>query len=158
MMTVEQIDLAKDMWAKGDSAGLISSRLGVTRNTIIGKIDRLGLLRHPKGPRTGHGTRMASQPTKRRPHPQRASRRAEAGHAARPTARPPARPWVEPKTPLGVSLVDNYGCRYPFGEVTGRHQLFCGLPQADESSYCPHHRWLCARHETPNQPAKEALS
>lgn len=36
--------VARAMWNEGKSAAEISVALGVTRNTIIGKLDRMGLL------------------------------------------------------------------------------------------------------------------
>ena len=43
--TDERLHLLKAMWSDGNSAKVIADELGFTRNSVIGKIHRLGLPR-----------------------------------------------------------------------------------------------------------------
>ena len=49
--TDERVELLKKLWADGLSASQIAAELGgVTRNAVIGKVHRLGLLRPRQEP------------------------------------------------------------------------------------------------------------
>ena len=50
--TDERTQMAVKLWREGISATLIAGRLGdISRNAVIGKCHRLGLLREPRQPR-----------------------------------------------------------------------------------------------------------
>lgn len=49
--TDERVDLLKKLWRKGHSAGDIAERWGTTRNTVLGKVNRLGMLGTRRGPK-----------------------------------------------------------------------------------------------------------
>lgn len=49
--TDERVDLLKKLWRKGHSAGDIAERWGTTRNTVLGKLHRLGMLGTRRGPK-----------------------------------------------------------------------------------------------------------
>lgn len=57
--STERMDVLRTMWLEGRSSGEIAKHLGgVTRNAVMGKVDRMGLMRSED-----HNTRMTSIPT-----------------------------------------------------------------------------------------------
>lgn len=59
--TAEQTKRIRSMWLDGQTAATIALELGVTRNAVIGKIDRIKLLRKP-------GVRKPRKPTNGNPN------------------------------------------------------------------------------------------
>ena len=116
----ERIELLKNLCRRNWSPRQIADRLGMTRNAVIGKANRLGMpiYQKPKPP----------------PLPKQ----------IKPPPPPPPRIDVAPAEPkfLGLSLMQlrETSCRYPQGDVPPFS--FCGQPQQDGSSYCSFHRAL----------------
>lgn len=132
--TQERFELLKQIFNSGSAAWVakeINKQTGstFTRNAIVGKAHREGLLR-VKEPREWHSLdgrpREKSMSTK--PRAKRNKRRVRA-----PTL------FVESEPPLefiGLTFdeLKRGQCRYPRGE--GRNMLFCGQPVKEGSSYC----------------------
>jgi len=136
----ERIELLKKLWATGASASVISKQMpGTTRNSIIGKVRRLGL--------------PFRIPTCRIPHPPRPKRE------AKPTVKRVKNRFVfsdklkvdkAPMAPLplppqqvediarvlSVIALEPHHCRWPVGEPL---QGFCGCNKVPGTSYCEHH-------------------
>ncbi len=110
----------RDMWeVKGWSAGVIGRHLGVTRNVVIGHINRMKL-----APKTFLGKKL---PPGGCIHPK-----------TKPT--PPPEPPIEPEVnivPLHIGMMElSRGmCNWPYGDA---EFTFCGL--AAEGLYCPAHK------------------
>ena len=119
----------KELWGEGFSASECGQRMGVSRNSVIGKIHRLGLSHKYRRPR--ERTRRMTKPRIR--------------ENKRPL--PPPTPYQEPSPPplppIGsVDLLDLRAgmCRYPHGDGPYR---FCGAPQAFGYPYCREHVEIC---------------
>jgi hypothetical protein len=123
--TPETIARVSALWAEGPSAGAIAEAFdqAVTRNAVLGKLSRLGLL-------SGQRKTLISM---RRA----ASLREPVVLTPEPEAIGPLNDFSEP----GI-------CRFIHGEV-GTEWRCCAQPVKDEdSSYCTHHYsrvWLPAR-------------
>jgi hypothetical protein len=131
---VRNLEAVKRRWAAGESAGLIASTTAgaPSRNGIIGKMHREGLLRGGEGEPRGRKPRAAET----KPRTNRCGGRkpawppkAGAEPALRVVAYDPAR--VKPITEVR-------GCLYPVEERDGEH-LFCNAPRGG-GPYCPAHR------------------
>ena len=136
------VEKLKKLYAEGKSNGQISKAFGgaVSRNAIIGKVNRLGLKRG--------GEYMREQSAKQTAKRQAAIAREEkkrlalkiAPAAAPSTIRPPTPPSEPPKPPkaLMLTLVELKAgqCKWPIGD--DRPQRFCGLAKADDR-YCAFH-------------------
>lgn len=127
--TVETTQRARRLAADGVSATDIADELGhgITRNAVIGKLNRLGV----------HYDR-SGQTSKPRPAP--------------PTTRPRWSPLLTPMkkrkdvlvdakvTPVSFFDVEEHHCRWPIGDP---HNLdtfrFCGAPKVDGIAYCAKH-------------------
>jgi GcrA cell cycle regulator len=151
-------------WAEGYSSSIIAEKLGITRNAVVGKINRLDLPTPlvPKTTRirnTGTGERKRA-PRQAKPRKQviktyqsiRAVRVNGNSDSMRlimsPVANLPELRCVE-IDPLLISLEDirKGECRYPYGDGPF---LFCGHVAVEGSSYCKPHKALCS--EPPRAP------
>lgn len=125
----ERVDQLLKLISEGYSAGVIGQQLGLTRNAVIGKAHRLGLVvGGSKEP--GKTKKRVARPRVPSQKPQR-FRTVDAWQAALRAA---------DVVPLHLSLFDieRGQCRYPFGDGPF---TFCGCKTLEGSSYCdPHHQ------------------
>lgn len=172
----ERIALLKELWAEGLTCTRIAARLGgVTRNSVIGKVRRLGLpFREPgcAGPRE---LRSALPRRKRSPAEPRTRRKAKQRSAfmfglfGSPTAL--AAEPLPPRHETDVARVSSLGlepkhCRFIPGDPAGvsvSDPLFCGLDVIPTLSYCRAHAARCfntpeTRQAVAAQVAAEALA
>lgn len=126
--TAERVEQLTSLWRDGLSCSRIAEALGhaVTRNAVIGKAHRLGLL---------------SRKTPIKPARQRVPSRA----AIRPRkyVLPPRAPVVildAPPPPLiALTALTDETCRFPVGDPKVQGFGFCGVQVQEGSPYCPAH-------------------
>lgn len=114
----------------GETSTMIANAMGVTRNTVVGKMDRMGLKRAdvPIPKRATKPKRV--QVTRTWTKTQKRDRKA-------PGVRGLKRRAGEPK-PLGERPG---GCQWMHGDSTDRK--FCGHERQEKSPYCAHHHDRC---------------
>ena len=126
MWTDERINRLKELWHKGASAKEIGDDLGVTKNSIISKLHRLGL-------------KYADQPGAK-PLPPRA-KVSKHRFRIRPLGRLP--PAYEPSAPVSLQDAMERHCRWPLNDVRPIESfLFCGATHIENSPYCLKHSEL----------------
>ena len=128
--TIERIALLKNRMNAGLSCGQIAQELGVTRNAVIGKANRLGLsrLKHAFAGLQETNTRKRARKT------QITILRAL---------------WSKPQLPFVTLTVDanacsllelqQWHCRWPMGDPGSKDFGFCGAKSIDGLPYCPRH-------------------
>lgn len=128
------------LWDKGMTASEIAASLAlatgrdITRNSILGKVNRLGLPPRAKG----------LTERKMKPAPPRAERRNPVVRRTKP-ARPPQ--WTPPPEPVAeipigsVPYLDLRArqCRWILGDAAGIHTVSCCLPTVGSTSWCLDH-------------------
>lgn len=135
--TVERVQILSTLWLDGRSASEIARALagGATRNSVIGKVHRLGL----------GGRERPSRPAERCP-----------GKVRQPPARP-KQPAIQLRrviaAPVSLSLdtgaaniltVAGHACRWPFGDPASNTFTLCGRT-AIRGAYCGEHAALAYR-------------
>lgn len=137
--TERRVDLLKKLWADGLSASQIAKQLGgVSRNSVIGKVHRLGL----------SGRAEASRPTRlAKPVAAKPARPRPAAAIVIPFARVPLPDpaQADTLTPLPEEERCAHWCRWPIGDPKSAAFDFCGreqgwLTEARRDTYCPGHR------------------
>jgi len=145
--TDDRVDLLKRLWSDGLSASQIAAELGgISRNSVIGKVHRLGLSGRAKSP-------SASVPRQRKPRSQgtlmrigRPSIRGNTALAALHSYEPEPEP--EPEVTENVipiwqrcSILEltEGKCRWPIGDPSSSEFFFCGGKAIEGLPYCGYH-------------------
>ena len=137
LWTPDQDDMLAALVESGASARQIGATMGKTRNSIIGRVHRLGLklkqAANSKGERTPRKPRVPGVPKSQPRKP------VSVPHLAFVAA-----PKVDPSIPVVPRLVSlmnlqAHECRW-VAEGVGENALFCGHDRQGTSSWCPHHR------------------
>jgi len=114
----------------------------ITRNAVVGKIDRKGLYREPlKG-------KPRKKPFMMEPSKKSSARKMESQEAHK--ARSQRGASLQPKSP-GLSLLDigAEDCRFPYGD--NPPYTFCGHPIEPGKAYCKEHQTLCHQRLVPKE-------
>ena len=128
--TDELVDRLKALYAQTSpvlSRGRIADELGMTRNTVIGKVHRLNLHREV---RTMPLTRRPSTKPKRTKSPLYWDKK----RAAQVYDLPPD----ESECAVPLMYLESDQCRWVLGEPT-YPAMYCGAPQLPGFSYCDRH-------------------
>lgn len=159
--TDEMVNDLRKMWAEGLTTGEIGKRLGVSKNSIVGKVHRLGLSGRPSPIKKKDGTpaepKKVKAPEEKKNKEKAAPAPTPAPKAVTPKAEPEknviATPKTEEKTetqpqaakqqPHGgkTTLVDldNHTCRWPLGDPKDENFHFCGRKIHIGQTYCEEH-------------------
>ena len=148
--TDERVELLKKLWGDGLSASQIAAELGggMTRNAVLGKSHRLGLVRNGAAgvstprPRTVSrplGSPLTAEPAMR-PGPTPAinttSQQPSKGTRA---ASLPVEEASLPTQRLTIMELREGMCRWPLGDPTKPEFRFCGSQGVVGLPYCTHH-------------------
>jgi GcrA cell cycle regulator len=146
--TDERVELLKKLWGEGLSASRIAAELGgISRNSVIGKVHRLGLAGRAK-------STAAALPRQRKPRAAQGQvmRIARTGVRGNTALAQVQAYEVEPEQEVG--LIENIipigqrctilelsdsKCRWPIGDPNTPDFFFCGGKTAEGLPYCAYH-------------------
>lgn len=162
----DAIEHLKRLWDDKASAAEIAAELGggVTRNAVLGKLNRLGLVGLRKRPKKPKRERPAQFLLKApaRPVTAKAPRPSKAPVIASDTSpilkRPPmfAQSLNVPLVELrDFSIEQPNQCRYIAHEPPGPGYLCCANETRPGASYCPHHHEITHRYQSEASPVKQ---
>lgn len=158
--TAERIEQLQTLWANGSSASEIAAAIGgISRNSVLGKVHRLGLEGRPSPIRGVIGT--GRQRGRRFAQRKAGSATTLAAYLKHPpavdAASPPSVPAVtappvrlsaaaapllaSPYPPGGVQEGGGRPCQFIYGDVpkSPARPHYCGAPTVNESSWCSDH-------------------
>ena len=126
-----RVEQLKALNAQGLSASQIARQMGdVTRNAVIGKLHRMGISNGARVMRT-----YAKSRPKSRAKDKIAKRPFEPGFAATPLPPEPPRPGKL----FQLVNMEDWQCRFPYGDPKTAEFGFCGCKKMIGSSFCPGH-------------------
>ena len=145
--TAERVAQLKSGVIAGLSCAQIANEIGVSRNAVIGKINRLGLSRgrNPAVPRPRRGVSI------RRPQVLTQQLVLKALFASGPVAEE-----VVSSEPCSLLNLAPRKCRWPIGSVGTVDFTFCGNTTLDGVSYCAGHARMAYRGS--ERPVNKAIS
>ena len=161
LWTAEQDELLRKLWAEGLSGRLIGFQMGVTKNSVIGRVHRLKLAARtpgwPVGTTVPSAVRLDYLARRERPQGtgggiganiSRGVGKAFARLSPPKVAAP--KPVAEPTCrPVKLMNLKPRSCRWPVKEETGAKQLFCGATHEIGVPYCAFHAKLSLGHSAP---------
>lgn len=135
--TEEMVEGLRTMWKQGLTTNEIAKNLGVSKNSIVGKVHRLNLTARPS-------------PIKRKEDETAGGETTEI--SAKPVSKPAKKITITPveiksanpaknSSQNGVSLteLDNHTCRWPMGDPRDDNFCFCGKKVRSGQTYCEEH-------------------
>ena len=161
--TEQMVEDLKKMWDEGLTTGEIGKRLGVSKNSIVGKVHRLQLVARPspikkkdeteeaapaapaKAPKT---VKTEAPATKESKPAVKAKEEPEMPAASQPKAHQERietiRNYVHVEHPKGkhktsLTDLDNHTCRWPVGDPKDENFHFCGRKIKIGQTYCEEH-------------------
>jgi len=134
--TTERVAMLRSCLSAGLSCAQIAGEIGVSRNAVIGKINRLGLSRGRST--TASGPRIAAP--RRRPHVLTQRLALEAIFASESAAED-----VVSAEPCSLLNLAPHKCRWPIGKTGTAGLNFCGNVTAGGMSYCVGHARMAYR-------------
>lgn len=144
--TDEAVATLRKLWADGLTGSVIAKELGVTRNSVIGKVHRLELENRPSPIPRRMPPKPLSVAIKRQPKLTGGGTTAAINALGKtvssrplPTYKPPAE--YPGSLDIDILSLDGRTCRWPFGEGGAEPFTFCGQPTENPyaSPYCCHH-------------------
>lgn len=132
-----RVELLKKLWNDGLSASQCAKRIGggLTRNAVIGKVNRLGLSARKKA------EVRSRRRARTKPPIDRESRKFISGEP--PAALPP-----EPQRPeklVSFAELEPHQCRFIYGDPKTADFGFCGCKTEPGLPYCAGHMQACCR-------------
>ena len=163
--TDEMVEDLKRMWKEGLTTGEIGKRLNVSKNSIVGKVHRLGLSGRPSPIKKKNETTKETKVTKTKPtkaassEPQSIEKKApiveketKLSNVPAPESKkdkkempfhatPVKMPTQTSNRPHNLSLteLDNHTCRWPIGDPKDANFHFCGKKVRLGQTYCEEH-------------------
>lgn len=155
--TDEMVDQLRAMWKEGLTTGEIGKRLGVSKNSIVGKVHRLGLSGRPspikKKEDSEVETEISAKPAKEaakektvkeknEPKPVKIEKNAAKEPAAQPKTETKSEVQTVPhhhNGKTGLTDLDNHTCRWPLGDPKDENFHFCGKKVRIGQTYCDEH-------------------
>ena len=151
-----KVALLKQLYAEGHSASHIAARIGgVSRNAVIGKAHRLGLvgnapLQRKMSQRSRSERNAIKKKRWRRPMSPRQNRVAEL-FASEPFAPAPEIIFIPENERKTLVELGDRECRWPLGDPKEPSFGFCGRPQEPGLSYCRGHAKVAYQPPVPRQ-------
>ncbi len=134
--TDEMIEGLRQMWKKGLTANEIAKTLGVSKNSIVGKVHRLNLTARPS-------------PIKRKSEDENQDEQVsvQAENFSKKFVITPIEinntsmvaPSSEQNGCLPLTELDNHTCRWPIGDPRDEGFCFCGKKVKSGQTYCEEH-------------------
>jgi GcrA cell cycle regulator len=147
--TDEMIEDLTTMWKEGLTTAEIAKKLGVSKNSIVGKVHRLNLPARPspikKKEDDSPELALEPKPVKVTPAPAKVKPAVEKPvtvekHVAEaPVPASVPQPKVKKSNGLTLTELDNHTCRWPLGDPRDENFCFCGKKVRAGQTYCEEH-------------------
>lgn len=145
--TDEAVEELKKMWDKGMTTGQIAKVLGVTKNSIIGKVHRLCLTARPSPiKKSTNSEKKDTKPAKTEKNTtKKAKTTAPKAEKVKEVVIEKKEEVTKVETPtieeLNIPLIklDNHTCRWPLGDPRDEDFCFCGKKIKTGQTYCEEH-------------------
>ncbi len=155
--TDQMVEDLKKMWKEGLTTGEIGRRLGVSKNSIVGKVHRLGLSGRPSPIKKKSDTPKPAETTEKKPikkesffqsatkkeTPVPENNKNETSDNNRfISTKIESKPLPRKDGKVLLTNLDNHTCRWPIGDPKDENFHFCGKRVRLGQTYCDEHAAL----------------
>lgn len=159
--TDEMVEDLKKMWHEGLTTGEIGKRLNVSKNSIVGKVHRLGLSGRPspiKKKDNSEKKEKTTEPVVKAEKIEKAAKEEKIPATVKTKSEKPVKTEIETpreekvefskphaKTEINrhgktmLTDLDNHTCRWPIGDPKDENFHFCGKKVKIGQTYCDEH-------------------
>ena len=137
--TSEMVKELEKMWQNGLTTNEIAKHLGVSKNSVVGKVHRLSLIARPSPIKKKEEEAQLPlvQPVKK-PHQKQKDESAKEVCPQESTPVLTEKP-VTTKGCIKLSELNSHTCRWPIGDPKDDHFCFCGNKVRAGQTYCDEH-------------------
>lgn len=139
--TNEMIDKLRQMWKQGLTTSEIAKKIGVSKNSIVGKVHRLNLTARPSPIKKKENV-VVEQPVQKNVEKTPKSAKPVKKVKIEPVEISPTvvQPTTVEKTEcIPLTELDNHTCRWPIGDPRDEGFCFCGKKVRSGQTYCEEH-------------------
>jgi GcrA cell cycle regulator len=133
----EKITKAVGLWKEGKSGLFIANVLGTTRNSVLGKLNRLGHLKKSRDKLTQHQVAAAKASKPAKPKPLIVKEKRLKAEIIAP--QPKTDFDIPKKQRKTVETLGPHDCRWPVGDPKRGEFFFCGAQAPEGKPYCNSH-------------------
>ena len=159
--TDEMVDELTKMWGKGLTTNEIAKALGVSKNSVVGKVHRLNLDARPspikkkeeEKPNKAKNSPLKEKISSKAPVQSEPSKEVKKSHASpKKEEEKPAteesvqiesklspNPTFHKNTCIKLADLDSHTCRWPIGDPRDDNFCFCGRHVKSGQTYCEEH-------------------
>ena len=148
--TNEMIEGLKKMWKKGLTTNEIAKELGVSKNSIVGKVHRLNLTSRPSPIKKKDEEEdlltpqaVATEETIKeteKAQPQKKAKKESLKKVLEPEVAPiPVETELKTRRCIKLQELDSHTCRWPIGDPKDDRFCFCGNKVRAGQTYCDEH-------------------
>lgn len=138
--TNEMVEGLKKMWKQGLTTNEIAKNLGVSKNSIVGKVHRLNLTARPSPiKKKEEESEEQIAVVKETPQSQVETKTVKKISPAPAEAKPAAEKTAGSSACLRLTELDNHSCRWPIGDPRDDNFCFCGKKVRGGQTYCEEH-------------------
>ncbi len=144
--TEKMVEDLKIMWKQGLTTGEIGKRLGVSKNSIVGKVHRLQLDARPSPIKKKEDTLISKDQEVLEKLPIKKEKDIEdTKESICPSIDPEEKIDIKPvenfkkKGIIQLTDLDNHTCRWPLGDPKDENFSFCGKKVRVGQTYCEEH-------------------
>ena len=127
--TEQMVEDLKKMWHEGLTTGEIGKRLGVSKNSIVGKVHRLQLSGRPSP------IKKKDEISEEKAAPAKPAKEEK----FEPVAKMPVKDSHSHCGKTSLTDLDNHTCRWPVGDPKDENFHFCGKKVKIGQTYCEEH-------------------
>lgn len=139
--TDEMVDGLKEMWKQGLTTNEIAKNLGVSKNSIVGKVHRLNLTARPSPIKKKDELPTEELKTEKENDTLKAAAKAVKKITINPIEikQLPLENNKVVSSCLKLTELDNHTCRWPLGDPRDDNFCFCGKKVRGGQTYCEEH-------------------
>lgn len=138
--TTEMVNKLEKMWQSGLTTNEIAKQLGVSKNSVVGKVHRLSLIARPSPikKKDEEDELPLEEPAKKSPKPKKEESNKAPSYPSNPAPVKEEKP-IKTKGCIKLSELNNHTCRWPIGDPKDDHFCFCGNKVRAGQTYCDEH-------------------